>query len=85
MWDCDVLEEVSVIEFIFYEGVGFLLTPLGGRLEIRCCGLVFFRVPRVRLWNPTLPGVDTGAYNEIWHFLDIVGPPRELNLVAMRF
>lgn len=86
MKDCDVLEEVTAVEFIFYEGVGLLVTPLAGRLEIRCCCLVlFFRVPRARLWNPTLPGVDTGAYNEIWRFLDIVGPPRELNLVAMRF
>ena len=85
MRDCDVLEEVSSIEIICYEGVILLVTPLAGRLEIRCCGLVFFRVPGVRLWNPTLAGVDTGAYNEIWHFLDIVGPPRELNLVAMRF
>jgi len=85
MRDCGVLEEVSAIEFIFYEGVGLLVTPLVGRLEIRCFGLVFFLVRRVRLWNPTLPGVDTGAYNEIWRFLDIVGPPREMNLVAMRF
>ena len=85
MRDCDVLEEASDIEFIFYEGVGLLGTPLAGRLKIRCCRLVLFRVPRVRLWNPTLPGVDTEAYNEIWRFLDIAGPPRELNLVAMRF
>ena len=66
MRDCDVLGEVSAIEFIFHEGVGLLVTSLAGRLEIRCCGLVFFRVPRVRLWYATLPGVDTGAYNEIY-------------------
>lgn len=85
MRDCDVVVVVSATEFIFYEGVGLMVTPLAGRLEIRCCGLVFFRVPRMRLWNSTLPGADTGAYNEIWRFVDIVGPPRELNLVAMRF
>ena len=56
---------MSAVGFIFYEGVGLLVKPLAGRLEIRSCGLVFFLVPRLRLWNPTLPGVDTGAYNEI--------------------
>jgi hypothetical protein len=39
----------------------------------------------ILLWSPTLPGADIGPYNEIWGFMDIVGPPRELNLVAIRF
>lgn len=52
MRDCDVLVEVSAIEFILYEGVGLMVTALAGRLEIRSRGLVFFLVPRMRLWNP---------------------------------